>query len=92
MFQARFALAAVLGAALTAQGADLTKGTPDIKSAGPLAFGPDGLLFVGDTQGGGDLRHRHRRPHGRLGRRADQGRGDQREGRRACSGPTPARS
>ena len=52
MFKARFALAAVLGAALTAQGADLTKGTPDIKSAGPLAFGPNGLLFVGDTQGG----------------------------------------
>ena len=52
MFQARFALVAVLGAALTAQGADLTKGTPDIKSAGPLAFGPNGLLFVGDAQGG----------------------------------------
>ena len=52
MFKARFALAAVLGAALTAQGGDLTKGTPDIKSAGPLAFGPNGLLFVGDTQGG----------------------------------------
>ncbi len=51
MFQARFAFAMVLGAALTAQGAGLTKGTPDLKSAGPLAFGPDGLLFVGDTQG-----------------------------------------
>ena len=51
MFQARFALAAVLASALTAHGADLTTGTPDIKSAGPLAFGPDGLLFVGDTQG-----------------------------------------
>ena len=52
MFKARFALAAVLGAALTAQGADLTKGKPDLKSAGPLAFGPHGLLFVGDSQGG----------------------------------------
>jgi hypothetical protein len=52
MFKARFALVAVLGAALTAQAADLTKGTPDIKSAGPLAFGPNGLLFVGDAQGG----------------------------------------
>src|SRR3954469_16695888 len=32
--------------------ADLDKkGTPDIKSAGPLTFGPDGILFVGDTQG-----------------------------------------
>jgi hypothetical protein len=50
-FQARFSLALVLGAALTAQAAELTKGTPDIKSAGPLAFGPNGLLFVGDAQG-----------------------------------------
>jgi len=32
-------------------GASLKKGTPDLKSAGPLAFGPDGILFVGDTQG-----------------------------------------
>lgn len=29
----------------------LKAGTPDIKSAGPLAFGPDGVLFIGDTQG-----------------------------------------
>ncbi|MFI5460862.1 MAG: hypothetical protein ACHRXM_36085, partial [Isosphaerales bacterium] len=29
----------------------LKKGTPDLKSAGPLAFGPDGILFVGDTKG-----------------------------------------
>jgi hypothetical protein len=29
----------------------LKKGTPDVKSAGPLAFGPEGILFVGDTQG-----------------------------------------
>jgi hypothetical protein len=26
-------------------------GTPDLKSAGPLAFGPDGVLFVGDALG-----------------------------------------
>jgi hypothetical protein len=51
MFHARFTMALVLGAALTANAADLTKGTPDIKSAGPLAFGPNGLLFIGDTQG-----------------------------------------
>jgi len=51
MIPARFAIALVLGAAVTAQGAGLTRGTPDLKSAGPLAFGPDGLLFVGDTQG-----------------------------------------
>ncbi|MFN4259465.1 MAG: hypothetical protein ACK4RK_09200 [Gemmataceae bacterium] len=29
----------------------LKKGTPDLKSAGPLAFGPEGILFVGDPQG-----------------------------------------
>src|SRR5947209_11116478 len=31
--------------------ASLKKGTPDLKSAGPLAFGPDGILFVGDPRG-----------------------------------------
>jgi len=49
----------LLGLALvvsaSARGADvrdgLKAGTPDIKSMGPLAFGPDGVLFVGDTQG-----------------------------------------
>jgi len=29
----------------------LKQGTPDLKSAGPLAFGPEGVLFVGDTAG-----------------------------------------
>ncbi len=42
--------------------ASLKQGKPDLKSAGPLAFGPDGILFVGDTEGRGALRHRHRRP------------------------------
>ncbi len=28
----------------------LKEGTPDIKSAGPLAFGPDGILFIGDPR------------------------------------------
>lgn len=36
--------------------ADLTeslkKGSPDLKSIGPIAFGPDGVIFVGDPQGG----------------------------------------
>jgi hypothetical protein len=31
--------------------ASLKKGTPDLKSAGALAFGPDGILFIGDTKG-----------------------------------------
>jgi hypothetical protein len=29
----------------------MQKGTPDLQSAGPLTFGPDGILFVGDTRG-----------------------------------------
>jgi hypothetical protein len=45
-----FAALAVL--ALPAFGQDLKKGTPDLKSAGPLAFGPEGVLFVGDAIGG----------------------------------------
>jgi hypothetical protein len=53
-----FVLAAVLGCAAAAaplRADDLTaglqQGTPDIKFAGPLAFGPEGILFVGDSQG-----------------------------------------
>lgn len=30
----------------------LEPGTPDLKSAGQLAFGPEGILFVGDARGG----------------------------------------
>ena len=29
----------------------LKSGTPDLQSAGPLAFGPDGILLVGDNKG-----------------------------------------
>jgi hypothetical protein len=29
----------------------LKQGTPELKSAGPLAFGPEGILFIGDPQG-----------------------------------------
>ena len=29
----------------------LSAGKPDLQSAGPLAFGPDGILFVGDSVG-----------------------------------------
>jgi len=32
--------------------ADLTSGNAQLKSAGALAFGPDGVLFVGDSIGG----------------------------------------
>ena len=30
----------------------LASGKLELKSAGPLAFGPDGILFVGDSAGG----------------------------------------
>lgn len=40
------------GAGANSDAAEMTKGAPDWKSVGPLAFGPDGLLFVGDAQGG----------------------------------------
>ena len=38
------------GAAVRAVEWGLKEGTPAIQSAGPLAFGPDGILFVGDTK------------------------------------------
>jgi len=54
----RVAAIAVAGLSLTAamaMGAEptasLKQGKPDLKSAGPLTFGPEGILFVGDTQG-----------------------------------------
>ncbi|MDB5312569.1 MAG: hypothetical protein JWO38_6771 [Gemmataceae bacterium] len=46
-----FAAAVVLVATTAARADDgLTKGTPDIKSVSALAFGPKGLLFIGDPQ------------------------------------------
>ncbi len=48
-------LAAAACLALPASAEDvkssLKKGTPDLKSAGSITFGPEGILFVGDTQG-----------------------------------------
>ena len=50
-------VAAALATALvgTSRAADLTagmqKGTPELKSAGPATFAPQGILLVGDTQG-----------------------------------------
>jgi len=52
----RFALTAVAGLLLAGAAraesplASLKTGTPELKSAGPLAFGPEGILFVGDPQ------------------------------------------
>jgi hypothetical protein len=47
-------LAALLLAAGSLSAADhgLKKGNPGLKSAGPLAFGPDAILLVGDPQSG----------------------------------------
>ncbi len=46
-------LLALAGGLTAAEKADgLTRGTPDLKSAGALAFGPPGILFIGDAQGG----------------------------------------
>jgi hypothetical protein len=54
----RLAAALALGAALVASSAraddarsSLKSGKPDIKSMGPLAFGPEGILFIGDPAG-----------------------------------------
>ncbi len=46
-------VAVLLLCAASAQAAEvdgLTKGTPELQSAGPLAFGPEGVLLVGDTR------------------------------------------
>lgn len=45
-------LALLAGAAQAADlSGSLKSGTPDLKSIGPLAFGPEGILFIGDPQG-----------------------------------------
>ncbi|HVV98808.1 MAG TPA: hypothetical protein VHB77_00625 [Planctomycetaceae bacterium] len=47
---ASLALGLMAGVARAAEGLDKS-GKPELKSAGPLAFGPDGVLFIGDPQG-----------------------------------------
>ena len=46
------AMAFTLAAARTSATSSLTPGKAQLTSAGPLAFGPDGVLFVGDSIGG----------------------------------------
>jgi hypothetical protein len=41
----------LFAAPVSALSPSMSKGKPDLKSAGPLAFGPDGILFVGDPIG-----------------------------------------
>jgi len=43
-------VAAVLVAAAPAALADLKPGTPEVKSVSALAFGPGGVMFIGDSQ------------------------------------------
>ncbi len=45
------AIAALAIGGPSARSADLAKGTPEWKSSGPIAFGPDGLLLLADTKG-----------------------------------------
>jgi hypothetical protein len=50
-----FAFGLTVGAAASALAADppgLAAGKPDIRSLSALAFGPEGVLFVGDSKGG----------------------------------------
>jgi hypothetical protein len=50
----KFALLLTVAAALVAAPpatTGMTTGKADLKSAGPLAFGPDGVLFIGDSIG-----------------------------------------
>jgi hypothetical protein len=51
-FLAAFLIACctLIGSAYAADTWGLKAGTPQIKSAGPLAFGPDGILLLGDTK------------------------------------------
>jgi len=42
--------AGVLAGSSQAAPTGLEKGTPDLKFAGPLAFGPENILFIGDPQ------------------------------------------
>src|SRR5437016_8625176 len=58
MLRFRVCLAVLLAGALASPALtaekltdSLTKGTPELKSAGPICFGPDGVLFLGDYQG-----------------------------------------
>src|SRR6478672_11679712 len=50
LFLAGIAWTATMAAAAEPT-ASLKQGKADLKSAGPLAFGPEGILFVGDTKG-----------------------------------------
>jgi len=50
LFSCTAVITMVAASALSAADWGLAKGNADLKSAGPLAFGPDGILLVGDTK------------------------------------------
>src|SRR5262249_28300137 len=45
------AVSLTVAVAFSASSATMTMGKAELKSAGQLAFGPDGILFVGDSMG-----------------------------------------
>ncbi len=53
LFVMAAAALALLAAPVSAENVtqDFIEGNPGLESAGPLAFGPDGVLFVGDSKG-----------------------------------------
>jgi len=51
LFAAALAVACSLGAVAADLTAGMQQGKPDLKSAGPATFAPQGILLVGDTQG-----------------------------------------
>ena len=52
MLGSSVAVVALTAAGLAADAGLKETGKPDLKSAGPIAFGPPGVLFVADPQGG----------------------------------------
>ena len=72
--------------------ASLKQGKPDLKSAGPLTFGPEGILFVGDTKGAALFAIDTGDGAADEGEAVGRGQGPDRQDRRRCSGPTPSRS
>ena len=55
IFRLAVALGLTVAVAFCASSATMTMGKAELKSAGQLAFGPDGILFVGDSMGGSIL-------------------------------------
>ena len=72
--------------------AALTSGKADLKSAGALAFGPDGVLFVGDSVGGAVVALDTGDQTAAKAARQDQRAGHRSEDRRAGRRRRPIRS